>query len=97
MCSKLEIDSTDFFSVDAKCHLFVKEDDELSSTVFEKTKDGDKVGLSVKDREFLELMDEQYHKDDSRKWCAPLLFKTLRNRLPYNKPLAMQRAKLHLY
>ena len=91
--SKLEIDSADFFSVDAKCHLFVKEDDALSSTVFEKTKADDKVGLSVEDREFLELMDEQFHKDHSGNWCAPLPFKTLRKRLPNNKSLARHRAK----
>ena len=71
----------------------LKDDDAISSTVFEKTKDDDKVALSVEDREFLELMDEKFHKEHSRNWCSPLPFKTLRKRLPNNKSLAMQRAK----
>ena len=47
--------------------LYVKESvsdvtDSLGSTVFEKTKDDDKMGLSVEDRKFLHLMEEGFQK-----------------------------------
>ena len=47
--SKLEVDSSEFPGVDAKGRLSLKDEDVLSSTVFEKTKDDDKGGLSVED------------------------------------------------
>ena len=78
--------------------LYVKESvsdvtDSLGSTVFEKTKDDDKMGLSVEDRKFLHLMEEGFQKTPEGNWIAPLPFREGRERLPNNKSQALRRAK----
>ncbi|KAI4899573.1 hypothetical protein NFI96_002189 [Prochilodus magdalenae] len=37
----------------------------LGKTIFEKTKDDDKMGLSIEDKMFLELMDKEMYMDDA--------------------------------
>ena len=78
--------------------LYVKESvsdvtDSLGSTVFEKTKDDDKVGLSIEDRKFLHLMEEGFQKTAEGNWIAPLPFRVERERLPNNRSQALRRAK----
>ena len=78
--------------------LYVKESvsdvtDSLGSTVFEKTKDDDKMGLFVEDRKFLQLMEEGFQKTPEGNWIAPLPFREGRGRLPNNKSQALRRAK----
>ncbi|XP_052791490.1 uncharacterized protein LOC128225631 [Mya arenaria] len=62
--------------------------------IFRKTKDDDKPGLSVEDREFMSLMNENFVRGPAGNWTAPLPFKSYRPRLPNNKVLAERRAKL---
>jgi len=62
--------------------------------IFKKTKDDDKPGLSVEDREFISLMNENFVCGPSGNWTAPLPFKSDRPRLPNNKIVAERRAKL---
>ncbi|XP_061191733.1 uncharacterized protein LOC133199970 [Saccostrea echinata] len=63
-----------------------------NSGIFVKTKDDDKLGLSVDDREFLTFMDKSFKKNSNGHWTAPLPFKEQRPVLPNNKVLALKRA-----
>lgn len=67
---------------------------DIGSSVFNRTKDDDKVGLSIEDRKFLDIMEDGFQKSSSGKWVAPLPFRDGRQRLPNNRPQAMQRARL---
>ena len=64
-----------------------------NDTIFERTTNDDKPGLSVEDRLFLQKMDKELDKDDNGNWVAPLPFKDNRSRLPDNRFMAMRRAK----
>lgn len=44
---------TDIFSV--RC--------EFGKNIFQKTKNNEKIGLSIDDNEYLEIKDSQFHKD----------------------------------
>lgn len=61
------------------------------SQIFERTKDDNIPGMSIEDREFLEIMKEKCHKDEKGHWSAPLPFKLNRNRLPNNREQALKR------
>lgn len=61
---------------------------------FSKTKNDDKIALSIEDIEFLSLMDKEQEKDCERSWTAPLPFKKQRQQLPNNRPQALKRAKI---
>ncbi|KAI4879018.1 hypothetical protein NFI96_009717, partial [Prochilodus magdalenae] len=63
----------------------------LGKTIFEKTKDDDKIGLSTEDKMFLELMDKEMYIDDANNWVAPLPFRIPRPRLPNNRKYAHHR------
>lgn len=80
-------------------HLKVKEkfgttvldDCSLGSSIFERTKDDDKVGLSIEDKLFLELMGKEMFMDNTNSWVAPLPFRSPRQRLPNNREQALSR------
>ena len=61
------------------------------STIFERTPHDERLGPSVEDRLFLDLMDSTVTKDSDNHWTAPLPFRENRRRLPNNKTLAVQR------
>ncbi|KAL1258964.1 hypothetical protein QQF64_009541 [Cirrhinus molitorella] len=65
------------------CDTFIFDDYAIGDTIFERSKDDNKVGLSIEVRCFLEIMDE------SNSWVAPLPFKTPRQLLPNNKDQAL--------
>lgn len=65
-------------------------DNNLGSTVFNRTKD-DKLTLSIEDKFFPKIMDEEFFKDHSNSWVAPLPFCTPRHQLPNNKEQALSR------
>lgn len=69
-----------------------KEHFSTNNSIFVKTKDDDKIGLSADDRKFLEIRDLSFEKDRSGHWTAPLPFKEQRPILPNNKVLALKRA-----
>lgn len=65
--------------------------EELGCTVFQQTKDDNKVAPSIDDISFLRIMEQGLEKDESNSWIAPLPFKTPRPRLPDNKVQALNR------
>lgn len=74
-----------------------QDSDNLGCTVFQKSPDDEKPGLSCEDREFLRLMDREFTKDFEGYWTAPLPFRSDRPKLPDNKVQALKRAKsLHI-
>lgn len=62
----------------------VLDDCSLGSTIFERTKDDDKVGLAMEDQLFLDLMHKEMLIDDTNSWVAPLPFRSPRRWLPNN-------------
>ncbi|VDI23124.1 Hypothetical predicted protein [Mytilus galloprovincialis] len=62
-------------------------------SIFERTVQDDKPGLSIKDRQFLTLMQTYLQKDKDGNWCSPLPFRTPRRRLPNNRAMVLHRAK----
>ncbi len=67
------------------------DDCSLGSTIFERTKDDDEVGLSIEDKIFLELMDKEMFMDHTNSWVAPLPFRSPQPRLPDNREQALNR------
>ena len=60
---------------------------------FAKTKNNDKIALSIENAEFLSLLDKELEKDCEGSWKAPLPFKKQRPQFPNNRPQALKRAK----
>ena len=59
--------------------------------IFQTTDADDSPGLSVDDREFLDVMNKEFRRDDSGQWVAPLPFRLPRRRLPDNRQQALKR------
>ncbi|XP_021370177.1 uncharacterized protein LOC110461161 [Mizuhopecten yessoensis] len=77
------------------CTIFEhKDSSSLSSDIFHKTPDDNKVGLSTDDRQFVQIMESELTKDSSGQWMTPLPFKEPREVLPYNRAQAYKRAKI---
>ena len=72
----------------------VKNPTGLQADVFARTVDEDKVGTSIEDRKFLQMMDKEFAKGEDGRWTAPLPFRQGRPRLPNNWPVALRRAKM---
>jgi len=68
--------------------------DTFGTSVFVKTKDDEKLGLSVEDKQFLDIMDSELHRDSQGHWVAPLPFRIPRSPLPNNKSQAINRAMM---
>lgn len=68
-------------------------EDGLAKTVFAVTKDDDKPGLSIEDRQFLGLMEETMVKNAAGNWTTPLPFKHQVEKLPESRPAAAKRLK----
>lgn len=66
--------------------------DDFGDTVFQITKDDEKVGTSVEDREFIKIMDTEFKKDETGHWSAPLPFKSPRPKMRNNRVQAWNRA-----
>ncbi|XP_064461872.1 uncharacterized protein LOC135372079 [Ornithodoros turicata] len=64
---------------------------DIGSSVFDTTKDDNKIALSIEDRHFLEMMEEGFTIDDENSWVAPLPFRAQRRVLPDNRDQAMSR------
>ena len=66
----------------------------MTYPLFETTSNENKLGLSVEDRQFLDVMDREFRLDKTEgKWTAPLPFRSLRSRLPDNFQHALTRAQ----
>ncbi|KAK3506463.1 hypothetical protein QTP70_000932 [Hemibagrus guttatus] len=77
--------------VSLACDDFIFDDYVIGDTIFERSKDDNKVGLSIEDRRFLDIMDREMFMDESNSWVAPLPFRTPRQRLPNNRDQALTR------
>ena len=64
-----------------------------ATNIFNRTEDDDRIGTSVEDRDFLQIMDGDYRRTEDGSWVAPLPFRQNRPRLPNNKAQALKRAK----
>ncbi|XP_062590301.1 uncharacterized protein LOC134251896 [Saccostrea cucullata] len=60
--------------------------------IFCTTVNDETPGMSTEDRQFLEIMDREFHRDSYGKWTAPLPFQHDRPVLPNNYTQAMRRA-----
>lgn len=63
------------------------------SNIFQTTHEDNKPGLSIEDREFINIMDNEFRLSSEEKWIAPLPFRSPREPIPDNYPLALRRAK----
>ncbi|XP_070196629.1 uncharacterized protein [Littorina saxatilis] len=70
----------------------VSEEDELGSTVFRRTKDDEKIGLSVEDNKFVAMMDKRFQKNADGRWSAPLPLRSENNAVINNREQAVRRA-----
>ncbi|KAK3545643.1 hypothetical protein QTP70_008781 [Hemibagrus guttatus] len=77
--------------VSLACDDFIFDDYIIGDTIFKRSKDDNKVGLSIEDRRFLDIMDREMFMDESNSWVAPLPFRTPRQRLPNNRDQALTR------
>jgi len=62
--------------------------------VFQQTDVDNVKGMSREDGAFMELMGEEFQRNEEGFWTAPLPFRQDRKRLPNNRPVALKRAKL---
>lgn len=67
--------------------------DELGKHIFRKTADDERLALSIKDELFLNIMHDEFNKDESNHWVAPLPFCSPRQRLPNNREQALSRLR----
>ena len=58
------------------------------------TKHDDSPDLSIKDKKFIDIMDQGFERDSEGCWCAPRPFREHRQFLQSNRTLAFQRANL---
>ncbi|XP_069108188.1 uncharacterized protein [Argopecten irradians] len=70
-------------------NLYLKYDD-----LFVKTSDDEKIGWSVEDRKFRDLMERECSRDENGFWVAPLPFRTPRQSMPNNRKMAWKRANI---
>lgn len=57
----------------------------LGCSVFRRTRDDNKLALSVEDHLFLEIMDSEFSRDSDNSWVGPLPFRYPRPQLPNNR------------
>lgn len=62
------------------------------SDIVQTTPDDNKPGLSIEDREFLNIMNNKFRLNSEGKWIAPLPFQTGKDLIPDNYELALHRA-----
>ncbi|KAK3096683.1 hypothetical protein FSP39_002345 [Pinctada imbricata] len=63
-------------------------------SLFQVTKQDNKIGMSYEDKQFMHIMEDEMHLDDDNHWVAPLPFKQQRPSLPNNRTQALKRAKI---
>ncbi|VDI78659.1 Hypothetical predicted protein [Mytilus galloprovincialis] len=75
-------------SFDTNCYI-----SESESEIFARTNDDDTIGMSIEDKEFLQIMDQTVSKDAQGDWEAPLPFRSPKPKLPNNRLQVLRRAK----
>ncbi|XP_071086519.1 uncharacterized protein [Haliotis cracherodii] len=81
------------FDGHSRLQLPIERNGQNEDKLFVTTQEDDKLGLSVEDREFLKIMDNEMVKTSEGNWIAPLPFRNGRRRLPNNRSQALNRAK----
>ncbi|CAC5372342.1 unnamed protein product [Mytilus coruscus] len=66
---------------------------DIGSTVFQQTREDDTLGLSQEDKEFLIVMNKEFHTSENGRLSAPLPFRRDRPKLQNNYHQARQRAE----
>lgn len=61
--------------------------------MFTRNKDHNKVGLSIEDKQFIQVMEKSIHKNADGDWVAPLPFREDCPPLPNNRLQTLNRAK----
>lgn len=64
---------------------------DVGKLIFSQTENDYKLAASVEDELFLQIMNQEFCKDDANSWVAPLPFRTPRQRLPNNRQHALNR------
>jgi len=82
--------STTFPACEMNTSLHVSTDN-LGCSVFERSKDDNKLALSIDDKAFLAIMDAEVYQNEENSWVAPLPFRAPRRRLPSNREQALKR------
>ena len=77
--------------VSLACDTSIHDSCAIGHAIFERSENDDKVGLSIEDRLFLDIVNREMFMDDSNSWVAPLPFRTPRRRLPNNRDQALTR------
>ncbi|XP_062614379.1 uncharacterized protein LOC134276120 [Saccostrea cucullata] len=62
-------------------------------SIFRRTDQDEKPGLSVEDKDFLNIIGSGIQKTEQGQWMAPLPFRSTREKLPNNKEAAERRAR----
>lgn len=65
--------------------------DSLGHSVFVRSECDDKQAMSIDDKRFLTIMDNEVHQNHENSWVAPLPFRSPRRRLPDNREQALNR------
>lgn len=65
----------------------------LGCCVFEQAKNDHQVSLSIQENAFMKIMKEGMKKDANNRWTTPLPYKSPHQRLPNNRPQAMNQFK----
>ncbi|KAK0144244.1 hypothetical protein N1851_017386 [Merluccius polli] len=65
--------------------------DDVGKLIFKQRADDDKLAFSIEDQDFLDIMNREFHKDETNNWVAPLPFRSTRQRLPNNRGQAVRR------
>lgn len=67
--------------------------DKIGSTIFQRTREDEKIGMSIQDHQFLDTMEREFERHSSGNWTSPLPFHENRQRLPNNRAQALKRAR----
>ena len=87
----LENGRTSYFE---PCSYNLRIKDDMANNVFNRTKEDEKMSLSIEDRLFLDVMDSTFYKNSGGNWTAPLPFRPGRPRLPNNRAHALKRLNI---
>ena len=88
-------DSTSYLESEKKKGTFFKGsfEDGLGDNVFASTKDDNRPGTSVEDRQFIHIMNSSLARNEAGSWEAPLPVRDELSRLPNNREDALKRFK----
>lgn len=64
---------------------------QLGETVFDRTRDDNKLALSVEDKDFIDIMEKEVYQNEANSWVAPLPFRSPRPELSSNRGQALKR------